>query len=123
MRKLALTVLVLSTLIYPFLVFFSLNRFDPRWLLMALAGSWILRTAWYGQGMLGWGPGLLAVILFLWGREGSVLLYPVLVNAFFLLWFAFSLRFPPPVVERLARFMDPDLPPEGVRYTRAVTWV
>jgi uncharacterized membrane protein len=27
------------------------------------------------------------------------------------------------VIERIARMMDPDLPPEGVRYTRRVTWV
>ena len=27
-----------------------------------------------------------------------------------------------PIIERLARLQEPDLPPEGVRYTRKVTW-
>ena len=39
--------------------------------------------------------------------------------------FAASLRFPPTVIERIARLTEPDLPPEGVIYTRKVTvvWV
>ena len=37
--------------------------------------------------------------------------------------FAVSLRFPPSAVERIARLSDPDLPPQGVAYTRRVTQV
>jgi uncharacterized membrane protein len=39
--------------------------------------------------------------------------------------FGASLRFPPTVIERIARLTEPDLPPEGVVYTRKVTavWV
>ena len=35
--------------------------------------------------------------------------------------FAASLYRPPSLIERLARLREPDLPPEGVRYTRRVT--
>jgi uncharacterized membrane protein len=39
--------------------------------------------------------------------------------------FAVSLRYPPTIVERIARLREPDLPPAGVAYTRQVTrvWV
>jgi uncharacterized membrane protein len=37
--------------------------------------------------------------------------------------FAFSLVYPPTIVERIARLEDPDLPPKGVIYTRKVTLV
>jgi uncharacterized membrane protein len=37
--------------------------------------------------------------------------------------FSTSLRFGPPLVERLARLQEPDLPPFAVAYTRRVTQV
>ncbi len=48
-------------------------------------------------------------------------LYPVLVNLALLVWFTSSLYFPPPVVERLARLKEPDLPAHAITYTRKVT--
>ncbi len=50
-------------------------------------------------------------------------LYPVLVNAALLGVFTYSLIFPPSMVERFARLREPDLPPQGVSYTRRVTQV
>ncbi|MGJ4749149.1 hypothetical protein ACQV5M_22485, partial [Leptospira sp. SA-E8] len=50
-------------------------------------------------------------------------LYPVLVNAVLLAVFAWSLRHPPAVIERLARLAEPALPPSGVAYTRGLTRV
>ncbi|MCM2209714.1 hypothetical protein MYF61_29305, partial [Klebsiella quasipneumoniae] len=35
--------------------------------------------------------------------------------------FGWTLRYPPTLVERLARMREPDLPPSGVAYTRRVT--
>jgi uncharacterized membrane protein len=56
-------------------------------------------------------------------QEFSVRLYPVFVNAAMLIVFAASLLRPPTIIERFARGLEPDLPPEGVRYTRRVTQV
>ncbi len=50
-------------------------------------------------------------------------LYPVFMNASLAGAFAFSLIVPPSIIESLARIMEPDLPEEGVRYTRKVTAV
>ncbi|EIC83210.1 hypothetical protein [Serratia sp. M24T3] len=52
-----------------------------------------------------------------------LLYYPVVVNALLLLLFGYSLFVSPPIVERLARLSQPDLPPRGVKYTRRVTQV
>jgi uncharacterized membrane protein len=49
--------------------------------------------------------------------------YPVAINLAMAAVFAASLRYPPTVVERIARLSEPDLPPEGVVYTRQVTGV
>jgi uncharacterized membrane protein/peptidoglycan/xylan/chitin deacetylase (PgdA/CDA1 family) len=52
-----------------------------------------------------------------------MLAYPSVVNAALLTYFALSLRRGPPVVERLARLVTPDLFPAEVRYCRTVTVV
>ncbi len=52
-----------------------------------------------------------------------MLAYPSVVNAVLLATFAISLRRGPPVVERLARQITPDLLPAEVRYCRTVTAV
>jgi uncharacterized membrane protein/peptidoglycan/xylan/chitin deacetylase (PgdA/CDA1 family) len=52
-----------------------------------------------------------------------MLAYPSVVNAVLLATFALSLRRGPPLVERLARLVTPDLLPAEVRYCRTVTVV
>jgi len=64
----------------------------------------------------------LAVIA-LSNRVTALLLYPVVMNAGFLLLFLYSLLVPPSVIESIARVYDPDLSESGVRYTRKVTMV
>ena len=96
----------------------------PLW----LCGFLLLPLAWRRSGiggLLGWlGPcaALLGVAALLLRSSVSLLYYPVLVNAVFLLAFATSLFQSQTLVERLARRVDPELPPEGVRYTRKVTF-
>ncbi|GHA96784.1 COG4648 family protein [Modicisalibacter luteus] len=55
--------------------------------------------------------------------ELGVRAWPVIVNATLLSVFAWSLRQPQSMIERLARRQEPDLPPHGVAYTRRVTQV
>src|SRR5690606_15152058 len=49
--------------------------------------------------------------------------YPVLVNLVMLGVFGITLIYGPPLIERLARLREPELPPKAVRYTRRVTQV
>ena len=96
----------------------------PLW----LCGFLLLPLVWRRNGiggLLGWlGPcaALLGVIALLLRSSASLLYYPVLVNVVFLLAFAASLFQSQTLIERLARRFDPELPPQGVRYTRKVTF-
>jgi uncharacterized membrane protein len=53
----------------------------------------------------------------------SLQLYPVLINIVMLCLFGYSLFSPPPIIERLARLREPDLPPHAILYTRRITQV
>ncbi len=118
-------------LAYPLLVYFGLARLSPRWVALALlALAATSRAARRGLGqvargewlILGATAGLCAAVP-VSGSERLLRLYPALVNAGMLALFGRSLLRPPTVVERLARLQDPQLPPEGVAYTRRVTQV
>lgn len=118
------------TLGYPFLVWYSLDYFQPRTLALALAAIFLLRMLIKNPGANSNGPllklapfCLLFLLLIALLNETRWLLgYPVLVSLLFFGVFAHSLLYPPTVVERLARLEDPDLPAKGVAYTRKVTW-
>lgn len=116
----------LLTLAYPALVYLGLGRFEPRWLALLLAGLALARAlatkerVWLVAAA---GALLLAAVTALGNHALPLKLYPVLVNAVLLAVFGASLAYPPSVIERLARLREPDLPPEGVAYTRRVTQV
>lgn len=52
-----------------------------------------------------------------------LLFYPVVVNSVMLAVFGGSLWSTMPIIERLARLREPDLPERAVRYTRRVTQI
>ena len=122
----------LALLAWPFLVWLAIVH--PQWrgviallaLLFALR-IWSLRRA---QGAMGRVMLLLALIgsalclaSLLLRTQHLLMWYPVAVNALLLLLFGSSLWTAMPLVERLARLREPDLPARAVRYTRRVTQV
>lgn len=117
----------------PFLVYFALQRFQPREVALLLLALLLLRAPGKALGLLrrlgarAILPALAALALaaLLWRSNDPVwvLSYPIFMNALMLSLFAASLLHPPSVIERLARLRHPDLPPEGVAYTRRVTQV
>jgi uncharacterized membrane protein len=113
------------TLLYPLAIWFGHGSIEPRW----LAGLLLLAAATRL-------PALKASVAARWTAGGALLLvavavgsnavlplklYPVLVNGALLAAFGASLLAGMPMVERLARLREPDLPPAGVAYTRRVT--
>jgi len=115
---------------YPFLVYFSQGHVQPRHLAFFLAGVFLVRGVRFSPKQAGghWALLAAACVVFmlvagLANAPGLLLAYPVFVSLSFLAVFAHSLAYPPTVVERLARLQDPDLPPQGVAYTRRVTQV
>ena len=113
-------------LLFPLAVFYGYPDFEPRniagtlMVLLAVrlvsgfsARHWSMPLLIVGIGFCGFA---------IWSNQLHVLrFYPVLVNAVMLWVFGWSLVSPPSLVERLARLQQPNLPAEGIVYTRRVT--
>ena len=128
--KIAIAVVVL---IYPIAIYFGLQHLPPKYLAISLATLVILRALFTNSQLLKAVKGLWLVILiagltlagfsYFSNTDLGLKLYPVIISFSFLTIFSYSLFKPPSVIERLARLQEPELPPEGVRYTRKVTQV
>ncbi len=119
-------------MIYAPLVYFGMALLPP--IVLVLTG-----LALMGVRLLGmrrnvdikiWQSAFLVAAFFLIGMlflnaRLAVQAYPVMVSLSVATIFGLSLRFPPTIVERIARITEPNLPPEGIIYTRRVTavWV
>ncbi|AIS15373.1 membrane protein [Pseudomonas chlororaphis subsp. aurantiaca] len=117
--------LLLAGLLYPFAVYFGMEHFAP-WQFGLLLGSLWLARALTGErrpgSLLMAGVALVfCVLLALFDSPSLLRWYPVLVSGFMLTLFGLSLKFGPPVAERLARLSEPELPEKAIRYTRQVT--
>ncbi|MGF6423935.1 putative membrane protein [Lelliottia sp. 489] len=121
----------LMLLAWPFLIGFGLTHNSLHWLLPLMALLVCrLRQARHNAGPMRFvvqSVALAGIALctasYLLKAHQWLLLYPVVVNLVMLAVFGGSLWTAMPLVERLARLRDPQLPPEGVRYTRNVTRV
>ena len=119
--------LLLAGLLYPFAVYFGMEHFAP-WQFGLLLGSLWLARALLGARRPGslWMAITAIVFCLLLALFDSPLLlrwYPVLISAFMLGLFGLSLKYGPPMVERLARMREPQLPAKAIVYTRQVTIV
>ena len=122
----------LMLLAWPFLIGFGLAHNSLQWLLPVMALVLLLRLR---QAQRNTSPmryvvqcvALAGIALcaasYLLKTHQWLLFYPVVVNLVMLAVFGGSLWTAMPLVERLARLREPNLPPEGVRYTRKVTLV
>jgi uncharacterized membrane protein len=118
----------LLTLLYPFVVYFGAQYLEP-WkiagLLVILLGIRLMASV----AVKHWSSPLLLVGMLYFGfaiwsdKLFTLRFYPVIANVAVLLLFSWSLCSPPSLVERIARLQHPDLPPEGIVYTRRVTQI
>ncbi|WMD22884.1 hypothetical protein RAS12_11070 [Achromobacter seleniivolatilans] len=118
--------LAVAGVAYPFVVHATLGHVSPAWLALPLAALWLARGltargAQAGGRLLPAVAVIFCLILAVSNSEAWLRWYPVLVNAMMLVIFGASLRVGRPVIEQLARLRHPNLPPEGIRYTRNVT--
>jgi uncharacterized membrane protein len=121
-------VLVVMTLCYPAAVYFGIEYLEPKYfalILLSLFGLRYLITVKTATTNVALALFVVVTIFAGWAfvsnSEPLLLFYPVIVNVVLLAAFAWSLAFPPSVIERLARITDPNLPPGAVAYTRRVT--
>ncbi|SSW69242.1 hypothetical protein [Achromobacter agilis] len=128
MKRGVAAVLALAGIAYPFVVHAALGRASVAWVALPLALLWLARgltasAAQPGSRLLPAVAVVFCLVLAIWDSEAGLRWYPVLVNGMMLAIFGASLKAGRPVIEQLARLRHPDLPPEGVRYTRNVTRV
>ncbi len=114
------------TVAYPALVYYGASHFEARWLALLLVALALARAAATRERY--WLLAALAALALagLSALSNQLLplkLYPVLVNSVLLAVFAASLRWPPSMIEKLARLNTPDLPDAAIAYTRRVTQV
>jgi uncharacterized membrane protein len=116
---------------YPIAVYATIKTWGPRWsalLLLALLLPLVVTRlrAWAAGKLqaLGFLPLVTAALLSLGAIvDTSEFLYavPVGINLVLLMSFAATLRWPPPMIERFARLIDPDLGEAEVRWCRLWT--
>jgi uncharacterized membrane protein len=115
-------------LLYPLAVYFGARYLEP-WKIASLLIVLLVIRLVVSYSDRHWNrPLLIAGVLYcgfaIWNNDFVTLrFYPALVNGVMLLVFSWSLWSPPSLIERVARIQHPDLPPEGIRYTRRVTQV
>jgi uncharacterized membrane protein len=119
--------------VYPVVIFFGLQLLEPRYVAALLALLLVLRQRHDASRFLsGISRVEITVILCLLAlvavttvtnSEVLLRLYPAAMSFGVLFIFATSLIHPPSMIERFARLRQPELPPEGIGYTRRVTQV
>lgn len=123
--------MLLIALAYPALIYFGLTVLEPRTLGIVLLlllllrhrrdAARLVRDMSAAERALPLALVALSIAIIAANSELLLRLYPAAVSFGFLAIFARSLAYPPTLVERIARLAEPNLPPEGVRYTRRVT--
>lgn len=135
LRWLVNSVLVLLTLLYPFAIYFGLEykQLEARYLAVLLLAVFALRHLLtrsrqqqeqqpHNRLMLIL-LSIFALLIFMLNSESGLRFYPVLINLCMLFTFAYTLIYPPSMIERFSRLVTPELSPQGVAYTRKVTMV
>ncbi|WP_101759773.1 hypothetical protein [Oceanicoccus sp. KOV_DT_Chl] len=133
MSRVALVIISGILLLYPVLVFFGLQHLQPRYigliLVVALLSRLLLVKVKMNIAALRSlmpatvAGGVCCLLILLSNDPLMVRANPIIVNVAMLLLFTFSLFKPPSMIERFARLTQPDLPTQGVIYTRQVTKV
>jgi uncharacterized membrane protein len=115
---------------YPFLVYFMLPYLSPLFLLLTmlilLAARILIANSSVRKGRAVWLLTFVSAFTIAFGfvdPQLAVRAYPVAINLSIAGVFAYSLLFPPTIVERIARLSEPKLNDKGVRYTYFVTWI
>ncbi|MCP1374659.1 hypothetical protein [Dyella lutea] len=127
MRRLSAILLPVVGVLYPFVVYFGMEKVAPPVFALVLGSIWLIRAPsllrepggrWMVAAALAY-----CVLLAVTGEGQLLRWYPTLISLLLLATFGVSLIYGPPIIERVARLREPELPPEAVPYTRKVTWV
>ncbi len=121
----------LLLLAYPIFVYFGLQHFEPRILVLILLVTVGVRFLMNrGKTQLNNLPIVIVIsvyvaLVLLLNKTILLLAYPIIMNLSFLVLFAYSLYRPPCIIERFARLTEPKLSTSAIYYTQRVTkaWI
>ncbi|TQV87863.1 hypothetical protein [Aliikangiella coralliicola] len=119
--------------LYPLVIYFGLNHFEPKFMAIILAAILVLRYFSRKKMRSNAESNTLIIVTFLGitlvvitvisNSVQGLKLYPTIVSFSFLVAFGYSLKNPPSAIERIARLSEPELPQEAIEYTRLVTQI
>ncbi|AIL33262.1 COG4648 family protein [Basilea psittacipulmonis] len=125
MKKIINGLLIIIMIAYPFILYFNHSPLTRRAFFLVLACLYLskfivaLPEKPYRNLVL---AGFFFLI-FAFNLSALAYWYPIIISSLLLIIFAQSLWSEQTVIEKIARFRHPDLPPEAVHYTRQVTKV
>ena len=117
----------LLLLLYPLLVYFGIQRLEPRWLGLLFATVYLLRLItvarhWWQRAVLLGVMSLGAFVLWQVNSEILLLLMPFFISLGFASYFGYTLWRPPSIPTRIATLeYNGNLPVVVERYTIAIT--
>lgn len=116
---------ILLSIAYPFVVFWGLQSNNIQALiaifLTLLLSRFCLAKLWQERAILTVMAALFTALIFFSETSTALKLYPVMINLSLFTVFMLSLYSSESVIEKLAKFREPDLPAEAIVYTRQVT--
>lgn len=122
-------ILLALSLAYPFIVYFLGNELQTSHIVFGLISLFFLRSAFQyrqqGVSQIFMALVLAAIMvgLFFVDDQLAIYAYPVLMSLSFACVLGWTLIYPPSLIERFARILEPDLDSRGIAYTRKVTVV
>lgn len=133
MKKILVFIVILLAIAYPFAVYFGLQYFSPRYLAVGIAFIFLLRFV-VMRSSGSYKSKLTLILITIAGILVSVVgaisnnlmvikLYPVVISLLMFAIFLYSRLYPPTIIERIAKFKYPNLPPEAIAYVRKLTVV
>ena len=139
MGQVAKILIGLLMIVYPVAIYFGLKTFSVQQVALVLLAIFVMRLFVLKNeranaqvsgnlltiaGIAGAVVGIILLLMVALSKEVLFFkLYPVFVNLLMLMAFVWTLLNPPSAIERIARKLDPDLSPLGVRHTRQVTQI
>jgi len=128
MKQLIAALVVISGVLYPFAVYYGFEHISAEYFAVVLA------LVWLGRAILA--PAVknylmtavvlvFCAVLLIFKSPDLLHWYPVIINVMLFSIFLTSLYHGPPIIERLARLQEANLPQYAVCYVRKVTqaWV
>ncbi len=130
-KKFLTGIFITLSVLYPFFVYYFLDIVPALYFILGIIGLLSIRIALlYLKNKKSLAPIFFSLfvvavmlIFYCWNSSTAPLFYPVVMSLAIAFLMGFTLLYPPSMIERFARLLEPDLDERGVRYTRKVTVV